>query len=59
MSISIIINQLLECGFEAVVKELLPEMANKVKMIIEDQIKRPLIGEKIKAEKKPKSLSSK
>jgi hypothetical protein len=44
VSISVIINQLLECGLEAVIKELPPDMARKVTMIREDQIKRPLVG---------------
>ncbi len=55
--ISVIINQLLECGLEALTKELPPEVAKQVKIIKEEQLNRPLITETVKAGKKTESSS--
>lgn len=55
MPASVVINELLECGLEALGKELPPEVAREVKIIWEKQLNRPFIGETIKAGKKMKS----
>ncbi|PTQ78878.1 hypothetical protein C8R26_101194 [Nitrosomonas oligotropha] len=55
MPASVVINELLECGLEALIKELPPEVVKQARFTKEEQINRPLVSVKIKAGKKPKS----
>lgn len=53
MPASVVINELLECGLEALIKELPPEVAQQARFTREEQINRPLVSVKVKAGKKP------
>lgn len=45
--VSLIINQVLECGLDAVLKELPEETANEVLLISTEQLNRPLISDSV------------
>ncbi len=50
--VSLIINQLLECGLDAVLRELPEEAASQVNLIADDQLNRPTVTERIEAKSK-------
>ncbi len=52
MPVSMIINQLLECGLEALEKELPPELAGEVMRVKLEQLDRPLINHTFRSAKK-------
>lgn len=52
MPVSAVINQLLECGLEAIEKELPPSIVRETKIISEKQLKEPTVTEATKIGKK-------
>lgn len=54
--VSLIINQVLECGLDAVLKELPVETANEVLLISAEQLNRPLISDSIEMPPRSKSV---
>jgi hypothetical protein len=60
-SVSVVINQLLECGLEAVSKELTPDVNSQIRQVKPEQFNRPTKGlhEKVGSFEKPKERTVK
>ncbi|MEI7613649.1 MAG: hypothetical protein WCK63_12115 [Betaproteobacteria bacterium] len=56
---SLVINQLLECGLEAVLKQLPEDAAKKVKLITPEQLNQPTVDEGAEAQAKITAAKSK
>lgn len=52
--VSLIINELLECGLEALLKELPTEVAEQVRLIHKDQLNRALVTDSVEVNRKKK-----
>jgi predicted DNA-binding protein len=57
--VSLIINELIECGLDALKQELPEEVAQKVSRITKDQTERPTITERFDSEKYRGKISKK
>ncbi len=47
--VSLVINELLDVGIEAIMKELTPEEAQKVQIMLPEQTERPMVTDRVNA----------
>ncbi len=57
--VSLIINQIIECGLDAVMSQLPEDVANQIRQISPEQLERPMVTDRIEAKSKVAKARSK